>query len=274
MPADAAAEDTADIINQAFGPCTVDAPRCCEACRNPAATLTGVAHFFFGGVAAISVLPPGNAQEAAGLPELPLGLDLPTRPFSTTRYVLHAAICAATPQHVVAYVAERVGEQLKWHKCDGAVRETGVPPPYAGGIDTLILVKAPPPPTSPNRPDGMDSENEEEARGDGAAPPAEPAGPPPRPRDAKGRIFYGLLAGAVAETAAAQPAAALQPPRGLAETPAPSGAGAGSGAGGGGGGAGGRPRSPKARPAGARPPARRHRTSATAKTRPSAERVR
>nr|CAJ2465726.1 unnamed protein product [Leishmania braziliensis] len=176
---------TATAISEAFGHVSANLPHHCPACRTEGATLSALSVFLFGEAVAITVIPPAGNQKAVGLPELPLEVMLPTALFSQNPYKLHAAICATTSKHVVAYVLCREDGKEQWHRYDGTVHDTDVPPPDPATIDTLIFTRA------PYKPAG-EGDNEEDT-GTHPVRPTRPTAPPPPPsRDPWGRTTYGM----------------------------------------------------------------------------------
>nr|CAJ2465510.1 unnamed protein product [Leishmania braziliensis] len=164
---------TATAISEAFGHVSANLPHHCPACRTEGATLSALSVFLFGEAVAITVIPPAGNQKAVGLPEWPLEVMLPTALFSQNPYKLHAAICATTSKHVVAYVLCREDGKEQWHRYDGTVHDTDVPPPDPATIDTLIFTRA------PYKPAG-EGDNEEDT-GTHPVRPTRPTAPPPPP---------------------------------------------------------------------------------------------
>lgn len=188
-PAGPAKGGTAAALGEAFGPTTSDTTAVCPECQTAEPSCMESTHYLFEKAVAVTVVSPEALPDSAGLPDIPLEVDFPTRPFGVSKFLLHAVLCATSPSHVVAYVVERVGNAINWHLYNGTVHKAGAPPPDAKKIDTLVFLPAPPPPPR----GGGDQQDDEEGNGHRASTRgANPPPPPPqRPRDSKGRPLYG-----------------------------------------------------------------------------------
>ncbi|KAG5512130.1 hypothetical protein JKF63_07597 [Porcisia hertigi] len=175
---------TAAAPSQGFGPSWAPSREGCGHCGADGGATTAVGQFFFDQAAAFTIVASRGAKQTDGMAEIPLEMPLPTAERTTARFHLHAAICATTPHHVAAYVAERENGEIFWHKYDGTRHEKDVPPPNPASIGTVIFARAPP--TAVRAATGGEDDDEDPAEAAATAPP-----PPERNRDASGRFFYG-----------------------------------------------------------------------------------